>query len=121
MTRAQLAERVAYFEEPKPGAVMTAIGKLLAILNLVIGLGILTWSVGIYVERPGWFEKADAGGIDKGNNPVGFDQLKTEIDSLGRAAGVASAAWGTHLQALEEREKFRADRNAAYAERLRWA
>jgi hypothetical protein len=99
---------------------MTAIGKLLALLNLVAGLGILAWSVTIYVERPGWFDKAPDG-VDKGNSPVGFEQLKAETDALGRAAGVASAAWGTHLQTLEEREKYRADRRKAFDDRRRWA
>ena len=37
---------------------MTAIGKLLALLNLVAGLGVLTWSVSVYVQRPGWFDPA---------------------------------------------------------------
>lgn len=100
---------------------MTAIGKLLAVLTLVAGLGVLTWSVGVYVQRPGWFNPPPEGGVDKGNNPVGFAQLKAEAETLTRSAGVASAAWGTHLKLLEEREKFRADRLAGYAERIRWA
>jgi hypothetical protein len=99
---------------------MTAIGKLLALLNLVAGLGILTWSVGVYVERPGWFADPDAA-VDKGSSPVTFKQLKIETDALTRGAGVASEAWGTHLKTLEEREKLRAGRRVAYAERLRWA
>lgn len=97
---------------------MTAIGKLLAVLTLVAGLGILTWSVGVYAQRPSWFVPAGEG--DRGGQ-VTFAQLKAETDSLGRAAGVASAAWGAHLKLLDEREKYRADRKAAYAERLRWA
>jgi hypothetical protein len=100
---------------------MTAIGKLLAVLTLVVGLGILTWSVGVYVSRPGWFNPPPEGGIDKGNNPVGFAQVKAEAEALTRSAGVASAAWGTHLKLLEEREKYRAERKAAYAQRLSWA
>jgi len=100
---------------------MTAIGKLLAVLTLVVGLGILTWSVGVYVSRPGWFEKAPDGGIDKGNNPVSFDQVKVEAEALTRSAAVAGEAWGKHLKLLEEREKYRVARKAAYAERLRWA
>ena len=99
---------------------MTAIGKVLALLNLVGGLAILTWAVGVYVERPGWFEPAPEG-VDKGNSPLGFAQMKAEGDALARGAGVASEAWGTHMKALEEREKVRADRRAANADRLRWA
>jgi hypothetical protein len=100
---------------------MAAIGKLLAVLTLVVSLGILTWSVGIYVSRPGWFDDPTEGGIDKGNNPLGFKQLKAETESFNRAAAVASEAWGASLKTLEEREKYRAFRKAAYAERLRWA
>lgn len=98
---------------------MAAIGKLLALLNLVAGLGILTWSVTVYVQRPGWFDPAPEV-VDKGNNPVGFAQLKTETDALSRAAAVASETWGNHLKALEEREKLRADRRAAFNERRVW-
>ena len=100
---------------------MTAIGKLLAVLTLVVGLGILTWSVGVYVQRPGWFDPPPEGGVDKGHNPVGFKQLDEEAKALARSAGVASAAWGTHLKLLEDREKYRAGRRAAYADRLVWA
>ncbi len=100
---------------------MTAIGKILALLNLVAGLGILTWSVSVYVERPGWFDPAPDGPADKGNSPVNFAQMKAESDALARSAGVASEAWGVHLKVLEEREKLRAERRAAYAVRLNWA
>ena len=100
---------------------MTAIGKLFAVLTLVVGLGILTWSVGIYVQRPGWFEKPPEGGVDKGNSPVGFEALKAETDALVRSSQLASEAWGTHLKLLDDREKVRAARKAAYAERIVWA
>jgi hypothetical protein len=100
---------------------MTAIGKLLVFLNLVAGLGILTWSTSVYVSRPGWFNPAPDGGVDKGNSPVGFAQLKAETDALTRSAGIASAAWGTHLKTLQEREKLRAERRAGFDQRRRWA
>jgi hypothetical protein len=100
---------------------MTAIGKLLAVLTLVVGLGILTWSVGVYVQRPAWFDPPSESGVDRGNNPVTFAQMKAETESLTRAAGVASAAWGAHVKLLNERERYRAERKAGYAERLRWA
>jgi hypothetical protein len=99
---------------------MTAIGKLLAVVNLVAGLGLLTWSVNLYVQRPGWFaDPPDT--VDKGSSPVGFKQLKVEADALYRGAAVASEEWGTHLKALEEREKVRAERRDEYVKRLRWA
>jgi hypothetical protein len=99
---------------------MTAIGKLLALLNLVAGIGLLTWSVGLYVQRPGWFADPSES-VDKGNKPVSFKQVKAEADSLFRSAAVASEAWGTQLKLLEQREKYRADRRRGYAERLLWA
>ena len=43
---------------------MTAIGKLLAVLTLVVGLAIFTWSLGVYVQRPGWFNDPPEGGVE---------------------------------------------------------
>jgi hypothetical protein len=99
---------------------MTAIGKLLAVLNLVAGLGLLSWSVNLYVHRPGWLAEPPEF-VEKGNSPVGFKQLKVEADGLFRRAAFAGEAWGTHLKALEAREEVRRDRRARYAERLVWA
>jgi hypothetical protein len=100
---------------------MTAIGKLLALLLFVVGLALLTWAVGVYGQRPGWFGEPPEGGVDKGHNPVTFKGLKAEIDGLNRGAAVASDLWGTNLKALEETEKLRADRRKGYALRLQWA
>ncbi len=100
---------------------MAAIGKLLAVLTLVASLGIMTWSLGVYVQRPGWFNPPPEGGVDKGNNPVGFAQAKAETEALARSAAAVSASWGAHLKMLEEREDYRAKRQFAYAERLKWA
>ncbi len=99
---------------------MTAIGKLLALLNLVVGIGVLSWSVNLYVHRPGWFDEPSES-VDKGNKPVGFKQFKVEADNLYKVAAISSEAWGTSLKALEEREKYRADREAGYAKRIQWA
>jgi hypothetical protein len=99
---------------------MTAIGKLLVLSTLVLALGVLTWSTNIYVHRPGWFGPA-VETSDRANAPVNFAQMKGEMDVLTRSAAVASEAWGTNLKTLEEREQLRADRKAAYAERIRWA
>ena len=56
---------------------MTAIGKILAFLNLAVGLGLAMWSVNVYTNRPSWFD-APADVVDKGNSPVTFTQLKGE-------------------------------------------
>lgn len=100
---------------------MTAIGKLLAVLTLVVGLGILTWSVSIYVQRPGWFLKPPEGGVDRGHDPVGFPSLQAEAEALTRSSQLASEAWGVHVKLLDEREKERATRKVAYAQRIVWA
>ncbi len=100
---------------------MTAIGKLMATLLLAISLGMMTWAVSTYVQRPGWFAPVPEGGIDKGSTPVSFAQLKDENEAFSRSAAVASDTWGANLKELEDREKFRNDRLKAYADRNKWA
>jgi hypothetical protein len=101
---------------------MTAIGKLLVFSLFVASLGMLTWATSIYTQRPTLFnDPVSESDIDKGHSPRYFKQMKTEIDALGRAAAIASEDWGKHLKTLEDREKLRADRKAAYAERIVWA
>lgn len=100
---------------------MTAIGKLLALLTLVIGLGILTWSVGIYVQRPKWHEKPPEGGAELGHQPFYFDAAAKETEALRISAGLASEAWGVSVKTLAEREKLRAERKTEYARRIVWA
>jgi hypothetical protein len=98
---------------------MTLLGKLLALVNLVVGLGLLAWSVSLYTQRPGWFDPIPDN-VAPGQRPVNFAQLKAEIDSLGRAAVAASANWGTNLRALEQAEQLRVTRQKGYAQRLQW-
>jgi hypothetical protein len=100
---------------------MTFIGKVLAILNLIIGLGILSWSTSVYFQRPSWFDPIAEGGPDKGSDPKAFSQLKTEAEALTRVANVASGTWGVNLKALETLEDRRDKRVAEYAKRLEWA
>jgi hypothetical protein len=98
---------------------MTVIGKLLALLNLVVGLGIMAWSAHVFVHRPTWFAKATPN--ERNDRALNFEQLKADANALTRTAGFASQSWGANLKVLEDREKVRADRKVAYAERLRWA
>lgn len=100
---------------------MTAIGKLLAFLTLIVGLTMMTWAVGVYAQRPAWFDPAPEGGADPAAPAATFATLKAEIDALGRAAAVASGTWGDNLRALEARERYREDRRKGYALRLQWA
>lgn len=100
---------------------MTAFGKLLAFLTLVVGLTLMTWAVGVYAQRPSWLNPVPEGGPDRSAPPTSFAELKLEIDALSRAAQVASGTWGDNLKALEEREKYRADRRKGYEQRIQWA
>lgn len=99
---------------------MTTIGKLLAFLNLVVGVGLAMWSVNLYTNRPSWFEKA-SDVVDKGNSPITFEQLKGEIDTLGKSAASLSGRWGGELTVLQQREATRKDRQVKQATRLRIA
>jgi hypothetical protein len=99
---------------------MTLIGKLLAVVNLLIGIALVTWSVSLYTQRPGWFDKKAEGGVSAGQYPMSFESLKEEIDLLGRAATAASGNWGAQRKVLDDLEKKRADRQKEYAVRLDW-
>jgi hypothetical protein len=100
---------------------MTTLGKLLAFVNLVIAIAMVTWSVSVYAARPTWFDPKPDGGFAPGRDQENFAQLKEEIDNLGRVAMSAGAQWGTQRTILEAAEKERTDRLKGYAERLQWA
>jgi len=99
---------------------MTFIGKLLAVLNLIIGVGVVTWSVTAYAQRPGWFDPPPEG-VDKGHSPENFAMLKAETEALARTANVASGTWGAAREELKKLEELRDVRRKAFAERLEWA
>lgn len=99
---------------------MTLIGKLLAFLNLLVGLGILSWSMIVYTQRPGWNDPVPES-ISQGQNPENFASMKAEIESLGRMATAASGNWGKQRKMLEDLEVRRAQRQDMYKERLTWA
>jgi hypothetical protein len=98
---------------------MTTIGKILAFLNLIIGLGFVSYAVTLYSQRPGWFDPVPEV-VDKGQSPRNFAQLKQEHDNLGRAASVASGIWGKEHKRLLAAEKRRADRQAEWKRRAQW-
>jgi hypothetical protein len=95
---------------------MTLIGKLLSFLNLVVGLGILSWSTLLYVQRPGSFDPAS-----DSPNVENFATFKGQIEKLGEEAKAASSNWGRQRKILEELEGKRAERLKRYDERLKWA
>ena len=98
---------------------MTTFGKILAFLNLIAGLGFVSYGATIYFQRPGWFNPAPQL-VDKGQSPQTFAQLKQEIDDYGRSATVASVAWGKGLNRLKALEQRRADRVAEWKKRSAW-
>lgn len=100
---------------------MTTFGKVLAFVNLVLGIGIAMYSITVYSQRPTWFDKDVPDTVDKGNVFYSFKQLEAEIKSLGTAAIVESNRWGDQLRDLEKREAVRADRKAKFAQRLAMA
>jgi hypothetical protein len=100
---------------------MTTLGKILAFVNLVIAIAMLSWSVSTYSLRPGWFDAKPEGGYPTDREAENFALLKDEIDNLGRAAVAASTEWGAQRSRLEGLEKLRATRQKGYAERLEWA
>jgi hypothetical protein len=99
---------------------MTLIGKLLAYLNLIVGLGILSWSVIIYTQRPGLLGPIPES-IGPRQYPENFAQMKAEAESLARLASAASGNWGAQRKVLEDLEKKHAERLKGYEERLNWA
>jgi hypothetical protein len=99
---------------------MTALGKLLALLNLIAGLAMLSWAAGLFLDRPSWYDPVPEA-VDKGHTPVTFKGLQAEIATLNATAAVAGQAWGENLEMLKERERFRAHRKAGYAQRIAWA
>jgi hypothetical protein len=101
---------------------MTPIGKLLSFLNLFVGLGILSWSVSVYSNRPAWFGEIPLPEtVNAGQTPENFKQMKAEVEALTRTAAAASANWGAQRKILEAVEERRAERLKKYAERLAWA
>ncbi|MBX9624598.1 MAG: hypothetical protein K2X82_12390 [Gemmataceae bacterium] len=88
---------------------MTTVGKLLVFLNLVLGVGAATWATAVYSQRPAWFDPpADAAA--KGGGPLTFKGLSAEIDTLGKAAASAGAAWNAQYARLTKAEDVRAVR-----------
>jgi hypothetical protein len=98
---------------------MTLLGKLLAFVNLIVGLGLLSWSVSVYSLRPGWFAPVPEA-VSSGQRPESFAQMKLEIESLILTAKSANENWGAQQKILEGLEAKRASRQKLYEERLKW-
>lgn len=100
---------------------MTLFGKILAVLELILGVGIAVASASLYANRPGWFNPPPEAGVDKGNQPMSFPALTAEIDALSKAATTASKNWGDDYKLLTAREDTRKERQGDIATLLRLA
>lgn len=87
---------------------MTTVGKLLVFLNLVLGVGAATWATAAYSQRPAWFDPPADAAVKGG--PLTFKGLAAEIDTLGKAAASAGAAWSDQYARLTKDEEVRAAR-----------
>jgi hypothetical protein len=82
---------------------MTTFGKLLAFLNLVVGVSLLTWGVSVYANRADWVDrKSDTESVEGQ-----ITTLKKEIDRLQKSAVDANAAYGQRSVALASAETQR--------------
>jgi DNA repair exonuclease SbcCD ATPase subunit len=96
---------------------MTALGKALVFILLVLGVGVAMGSTLVYTLRPPWFDPIPET-VDKGHDPRVFKKLQEEITTLTRAATGFSREWGDGARAVEAKEKLRRDRQAALNTRL---
>lgn len=105
---------------------MTSFGKLLAVLNLIAGIGMVVTATVLYSQRPPWFDEA-AGTSGPWDGPASFAQINARMngdkDTLGEIekANSTSRTWGARLTELKSRETFRATRQAEFDRRLKWA
>lgn len=100
---------------------MTLLGKILAFVNLLIAMAMVSLSVTLYATRPGWLAAKPDVAYPPGQEAQNIAVLKDEIDTLGRAAVAASTDWGAQRTRLVGLEKLRADRKKGYEQRLAWA
>lgn len=97
---------------------MTTLGKILVYLNLLAGMAIVSWSVGLYTQKLGWLDHTNSAG-EKVEGEI--TKLKAEIDALTTEAKIASQIWGAAYARLNNTEAQRDARKAVYAQRLTWA
>jgi hypothetical protein len=81
---------------------MTTFGKILAFVNLVVGIALLTWGVSVYANRADWVDRKT--GTDSVEGEIG--KLKKEIDRLTRSVADADAAYGQRLKTLAQTEAW---------------
>ncbi|MCS7020607.1 MAG: hypothetical protein NZU63_02115 [Gemmataceae bacterium] len=101
---------------------MTYLGKILAVINVVLGVGLAIWSVSVYANRLPWYDPAPAPEtIHPGHKPANFAFLRDELDRHGRAALTASQLWTQQRTRFEQLEQLRNARLRGYDEWIGFA
>ncbi len=93
---------------------MTTFGKVLAFVNLVVGLSLLAWGVSVYANRVDWVDRKTDTETVEGE----ITKLKKEIDKLARSVADADAAYADRTAALAAAEAQRDYRKAKLDARL---
>lgn len=101
---------------------MTFFGKLLAIVNVVLGIGLAIWSVSVYANRLPWYDPAPPPEmIHPGHKPANFAFLREELERHTRAVQAASQAWTQQRLRFEQLEQLRNNRLRSYDEWIGFA
>ena len=101
---------------------MTFIGKCLAVVNLILGIGLAVWSVSVYANRLPWYDPLPPmETIYPGHKPANFAFLREELDKHVRAAQAASLLWTQQRQRFEQLEQLRNNRLRGYEEWIGFA
>lgn len=92
--------------------------KAIVYLNLIVGVALLSWSVGLYTQKLHWIDRAGPTG-EKIEGEI--TTLKAEIEGLMTESRIASHAWGSAYTLLTDTEKTRLERKRVLDTRLEWA
>jgi len=94
---------------------MTAVGKLLAFVNLFVAIALVTWSTSAYVNRSDWVDGEDA---NKAPVPGQISKMDAEIKKLTKSISDSQASYGDRKTKLETAEKDLDYRRAQFKKRL---
>ena len=93
---------------------MTTLGKVLAFLNLIGAVGILTWAVSAYANRVDYLDHKSGTETSKGQ----ISQMRAEIDSIQKAISESQTAYGNRTSTLARTEEIRDYRQSRFQQRL---
>jgi hypothetical protein len=93
---------------------MTTLGKVLAFLNIVGAVGILTWAVSAHANRVDYLDRKSGTETVKGQ----ISQMRSEIDAISKAISESQTAYGTRMAAVTSNESYRDYRKSKFQERL---